>query len=160
MAASLSIVLLVLAIGAGAFALLGWWSHAGGHSAPGLQHDGRLAPCAPAPNCVCSEAGGDEDHAVAPLTAGGVDWAEITEAVRALGGTAIVVEGEYLHATFTSRIFRFVDDLELRRDGEFLQVRSASRVGHSDLGANRKRVEALRGLLRAHGKTTASFSRR
>ncbi|MEX2479509.1 MAG: DUF1499 domain-containing protein [Gammaproteobacteria bacterium] len=149
MLASLSIVLLVVVIGLGAFALLGWWSQAGGYGAPGLQPDGRLASCAPAPNCVCSEAGGDEEHAVVPLAAGAVDWTEVADAVRAVGGGGIIVEGDYLHATFTSRIFRFTDDLELRRDGEYLQVRSASRVGHSDLGANRKRVEALRRLLTA-----------
>lgn len=52
----------------------------------------------------------------------------------------------YLHAVFTSLIFRFRDDVEILVDdsAKVLQIRSASRVGHSDLGVNRKRVERLR----------------
>ena len=52
----------------------------------------------------------------------------------------------YIHAEFTSLVFRFVDDLELLLDSEagVIHVRSASRVGRSDLGANRRRVEDLR----------------
>jgi uncharacterized protein (DUF1499 family) len=59
----------------------------------------------------------------------------------------IVEEGPgYLHATFTSPLFRFVDDLELRADAEagVVHVRSASRAGYYDFGANARRVEALR----------------
>jgi len=59
----------------------------------------------------------------------------------------IVTAGEtYLHAEFTSAVFRFVDDVEFLLDDaeKVVHVRSASRVGHSDLGVNRKRVEALR----------------
>lgn len=52
----------------------------------------------------------------------------------------------YLWATFSTRIFRFIDDLELRLDEEngVMHVRSSSRVGYSDMGANRRRVEDLR----------------
>ena len=49
-----------------------------------------------------------------------------------------------LHAEFRSRIFRFVDDVDLQLDGRVVQIRSASRTGYSDLGVNRKRVEAIR----------------
>ena len=56
-------------------------------------------------------------------------------------------EDNYLHATFTSKLFRFVDDVELLLDGDKVHVRSVSRVGYSDLGANRKRVEAIRAAL-------------
>ena len=51
----------------------------------------------------------------------------------------------HITATFTSLIFRFVDDVDfiVREDGT-IDVRSASRVGHSDLGANRRRIEDLR----------------
>ncbi len=60
----------------------------------------------------------------------------------------VSASGRYLHAEERSRLFRFVDDLELlaASDGE-LVVRSASRVGRSDLGVNRRRVERLRALL-------------
>ncbi|MDQ6965890.1 MAG: DUF1499 domain-containing protein, partial [Mariprofundaceae bacterium] len=58
-------------------------------------------------------------------------------------------DDDYLHATFTSRLFRFVDDVELHRDAAsgVVHIRSASRVGHSDFGVNRKRVEVIRKLL-------------
>ena len=53
---------------------------------------------------------------------------------------------DYLYARHTSHWFRFVDDVEflLERDLDVVHVRSASRVGYSDLGANRKRVERIR----------------
>lgn len=52
---------------------------------------------------------------------------------------------DYLHATFTSLVFRFVDDVEFYVDSEarLLHYRSASRVGHSDFGVNRKRMQKL-----------------
>ncbi len=57
----------------------------------------------------------------------------------------------YLRVECTSRLFRFVDDLELKIvDGQLL-VRSESRVGYSDLGVNRKRAEQLRSLLTEAG---------
>ena len=61
----------------------------------------------------------------------------------------VSTEEHYLHAEFRSLLFRFVDDLEMlwrAEDGVF-DVRSASRVGTSDLGVNRRRVETLRRLL-------------
>jgi uncharacterized protein (DUF1499 family) len=59
----------------------------------------------------------------------------------------------YLYAEFRSRFFGFVDDVEfyLRPEEQTIGVRSASRVGYSDLGANRKRVESIREALRARG---------
>ncbi|MDX1765264.1 MAG: DUF1499 domain-containing protein, partial [bacterium] len=72
----------------------------------------------------------------------------------ALPGTTVVEETtDYLHAECTSALFRFVDDLEfhLRPSTHTLAVRSASRVGYSDLGVNRRRVEKLRKRLRQRG---------
>ncbi len=59
------------------------------------------------------------------------------------------VTDDYLHAECSSAVFGFVDDLELhlRPAEKLIAVRSASRVGHSDFGVNRKRVEQLRSLL-------------
>ena len=59
---------------------------------------------------------------------------------------------DYLHAVFTSRLMRFKDDVELYIDVSAQQVhfRSASRIGYSDLGANRKRYEAFRKLYTQH----------
>jgi uncharacterized protein (DUF1499 family) len=57
-------------------------------------------------------------------------------------------ESGYIHAECTSWLFRFTDDVEFALDDaqKIIQVRSASRVGYSDLGANRKRVETIRRL--------------
>ena len=134
-----------------AYAGLGWWSHQSHNHAGGIT-DAHLARCPASPNCVCSDdVDGDDSHAVAALRVPGgaatERWPQIVRLVTELGGTVQTDTGSYLHATFVSRIFRFVDDLELRADGETIQVRSASRVGYSDLGVNRKRVEALRAKL-------------
>ena len=112
--------------------------------------NGRLAACPDTPNCVCSEA---PDENIAPLQFDGSAqeaWRAVREAVVQTGGEIVAVEEGYLHAAYTSRIFRFVDDLELRLDaaGSAIQVRSASRVGYSDLGVNRRRVERLREAFR------------
>ena len=58
-------------------------------------------------------------------------------------------EDGYLHATFESAVFRFIDDVEFQLSPVegVINVRSASRVGHSDLGVNRRRVEVLRAEL-------------
>ena len=110
--------------------------------------EGRLRPCPSTPNCVCSE---DEDTpaSIEPLAfeaSAEAAWDAVKEAVQAMGGQIEKDDGDYLHAAFTSTLFRFVDDLELRLDEEarVIHVRSASRAGHSDLGVNRKRVEELR----------------
>jgi uncharacterized protein (DUF1499 family) len=115
-----------------------------------------LTPCPSSPNCVSSQAS-DAGHRVEPFVLrvpGAESWSAAKRAVAAMPRTRIVDDRPgYLRAEATSLLFRFVDDLELAlgEDGRRLDVRSASRVGHSDLGANRKRVEALRKSLRAAG---------
>jgi len=110
--------------------------------------DGKLRICPDKPNCVSSQAGADDDiHAIAPLSS--ADWQALQQAIAAAGGDIVQDDGHYLHATFSSSLFRFVDDLEaLRVDAAgVIHIRSASRVGYSDLGVNRKRVEAIRAKL-------------
>lgn len=128
------------------FTFKGWQSQAA--SEPGLV-EGHLRGCPDKPNCVSSEADvQDRQHAIAPLHA--PDWQALRHAVRQAGGTILRDDGQYLHATFTSALLRYVDDVEVRRDagsGTF-HIRSASRVGHSDFGVNRKRVEAIRRALK------------
>ncbi|MBK6659829.1 MAG: DUF1499 domain-containing protein [Proteobacteria bacterium] len=144
-------LLTVLGVGVTLFAVLGWWSARAAPAASGVR-DGRLAPCDAAPHCVCSEGdGSDASHWVAPISLPDVDgetrWRVIREMVAASGGRVQREDQHYLHATYTSRLFRFVDDVELRMDGARLQVRSSSRVGYSDLGANAARVADLRARL-------------
>ncbi|MEB3304313.1 MAG: DUF1499 domain-containing protein [Cyanobacteriota bacterium] len=75
--------------------------------------------------------------------------------ILAMDGVNLVeVNGPYLHATVTSRLFGFVDDLELFADGPEgqLQARSQSRLGDSDLGVNARRLERLHRALELRGK--------
>jgi len=119
-------------------------------AAPGLS-DGALPPCGSKPNCVSSQAGTDAEHQVKPVlsSVSQVDWEKVVKAVESGGGVVHEQADNYLRATYTSQVFRFVDDLQLLFDASSgdLHVRSASRVGHSDMGANRKRVAKLRQLL-------------
>ena len=107
----------------------------------------RVADCGSRPNCVSSTAT-DPKRRVGPwrlAAAPDVAWAAAREIVAATPRTTVIeATDNYLHAEARSRIFNFVDDLELLLDGDELAVRSASRIGYSDRGVNRRRVEALR----------------
>jgi uncharacterized protein (DUF1499 family) len=118
--------------------------------------DGELLPCPPTPNCVVSQADpADATHHVAPITFHGDPakvWAALADAVRATAGATILDEqAGYLRAEFVSRVLGFVDDVEFRLDSgaKRIHVRSASRLGRSDFGVNRARVEAIRARLAA-----------
>ncbi len=107
-----------------------------------------LADCPNSPNCVSSQAS-DPDRQVAPLK-GGDSAVEarrrLTAVLDSLPRVSWTAPSEQrIEAQFTSLIFRFTDDVvfEIEDDGS-IQVRSASRIGYSDLGANRSRVEMLR----------------
>ncbi len=113
--------------------------------------DGRLSHCPKSPNCVSSHSG-DRAHYIEPLRfTGSLDKAKdvlvsIIESEK--HAKLITITDNYLHAEFTSLIFRFVDDVEFYFDDstKTIHVRSASRVGYSDFGVNRKRVEKIREL--------------
>lgn len=112
-------------------------------------HDGKLAPCPSSPNCV-SSLSPDDAHRIAPLTYSGLAadaMKKLTSIVQTFPRASVItVSDSYLHAEFTSAIFRFVDDLEFLVDdtAKVIHVRSASRVGYSDLGVNRKRIGQIR----------------
>ena len=61
-----------------------------------------------------------------------------------LGTELATQDAHYLRAEFTSQLMRFVDDVEFLIGQDAVEVRSASRLGHSDLGVNRERIEGLR----------------
>lgn len=131
----------ILAICA-SFFLLGLKSQKG--KAKGLVN-GELAEPGSAPNCVCSEIDVQPERKVAPLN-GSLN--AIKSAISSTGGTITSETDSYLSATYMSKIFKFVDDVEIRHDKDNIwHIRSASRVGYSDQGANRKRVENIRALL-------------
>jgi uncharacterized protein (DUF1499 family) len=110
--------------------------------------DGKLLPCPGRPNCVSSEDGAGPSR-IEPLTFTGspeAAWVCLKRAVQGIGGTIEREENDYIWAIFKTRLFRFVDDMEFRMEmkNQVIHVRSASRVGYSDFGVNRRRVEALR----------------
>lgn len=117
----------------------------------GVQSD-QLAPCPNTPNCVSSQSL-DAEHSIEPFTYKFSPEKALTDlktVIQSLDRTKIITETEnYLYAEFTSAIMGFVDDVEfhLDKDAKVIHVRSASRLGESDLGVNRKRIETIRAEL-------------
>ena len=113
-----------------------------------------LQPCPSTPNCVTTESN-DTARAVAAVPfadSPDVAQARARKALLSEPRTQIVVERRgYLHAESRSRFFRFVDDVQIVVDSgsRLFRMRSASRVGHSDFGVNRKRLERISGRLRS-----------
>jgi uncharacterized protein (DUF1499 family) len=110
----------------------------------GAEH---FAPCPDSPNCVSTQATSSE-HQMKPLPWTGATDEVVNRIKRAVGdqfarSRLVVDKPNYLRYEVTSLIFRFVDDVEFMIDPEtrLVHFRSASRVGHSDLGANRRRME-------------------
>ena len=132
---------LIPAVIMGGLVLLSVMSQRG--SPPGVQL-GRLQAGSPKPNAVSSEPDTPEPQRVEPLSGTRED---IRAAIARTGGRITSETDDYLSATYSTPLLRFVDDVEFRRDGALWQVRSASRVGHSDMGANRRRVETIRAAL-------------
>ncbi|MCB0114697.1 MAG: DUF1499 domain-containing protein [Caldilineaceae bacterium] len=110
--------------------------------------NGQLAACPDSPNCVSTQAT-DDEHRMDPLAFSG----EVAEAqariLSILQGmdrvTLITDEPGYIHAEARSRTFRFVDDVEFHfdTDTQLIHFRSASRLGYSDMGVNRNRMQEI-----------------
>lgn len=111
-----------------------------------------LVECPSSPNCVSSVTA-DTQKQTASFSLAGLDvpsfQTSLVSAIESDGGVVRDAREGYVWATYTSSLFRFVDDTEwlFNQNTDQFDVRSASRVGHSDFGVNRKRVERLRGLL-------------
>ena len=110
---------------------------------------GQLQPCPDSPNCVSSQSA-DEEHKIDPLaleSSPAEALAKLKTIILEMKRTSIIEETDnYLYAEFKSAALGFVDDVEFYVDAEnkVIHVRSASRIGYSDLGVNRKRIEAIR----------------
>ncbi|MCG9893130.1 MAG: DUF1499 domain-containing protein [Thermosynechococcaceae cyanobacterium MS004] len=118
----------------------------------GVQN-GQLGGCPNSPNCVSSQApASDSEHSIAPIPYTGTTQeaiAKLKSVIQAQERTQIIeATDNYLYAEFSSKLLGFVDDVEFYADdsAKVIQVRSASRLGQSDLGVNRKRVEEIRSL--------------
>ena len=109
--------------------------------------DGKLAACPGTPNCVCSQSE-DPKFTIDPLPP--ISIGDLKTIVANMERTTIIEETDnYLYAEFKSKLMGYVDDVEfyLDSDANVIQVRSASRLGKSDLGVNRKRIEEIRSQL-------------
>jgi uncharacterized protein (DUF1499 family) len=112
--------------------------------------DGNLVDCPSSPNCVSSQAH-DAGHAIEPLPLSGDPvgaMQRLKNVIQSMARTQVVEsKTNYLYAEFTTPLMGFVDDVEFYCDGKVIHVRSASRLGYSDLGVNRRRVDAIRAAL-------------
>ncbi|PSN13146.1 DUF1499 domain-containing protein [filamentous cyanobacterium CCT1] len=121
----------------------------------GVQN-GQLSPCPQTPNCWVSQ-GADAAHAIAPIEysrdrATARDL--LLKVLKVVPRTEIVAQtDDYIRAKSTSRLLGFVDDLEfyLPPEEHLIHLRSAARLGESDLGVNRRRLEQIRLALRDLG---------
>jgi uncharacterized protein (DUF1499 family) len=113
--------------------------------------NGELAPCPSSPNCVSSQAPADDSHHIEPIMYEG-DPAEayqtLLDIVQGLPRTEVIdtTENEYIYAEARSEFWGFIDDLEIYIDSEnnLIHMRSAARLGQSDMGVNRQRTETIR----------------
>jgi uncharacterized protein (DUF1499 family) len=126
--------------------LLGVWGCARERPQLGV-HGGRLLPCPASPNCVSSQAA-DDRHRIAPLSVNGEPeqafW-RLRQIVLARPDATLVEQRPgYLRVELRTRLF--VDDAEFVLDSvnRLIQLRSSSRLGYSDLGTNRRRIEEIR----------------
>ena len=124
----------------------------------------KLAPCPSSPNCVCSDEPNESDQYIAPIVSTGLETVNGEALSSEEGGQKLLAAiASYLenHDEFkiiertdhslkveaTTSILRFVDDIDMQVRGERVYVRSASRLGYSDLGKNRRRIEKMRAVM-------------
>tara|TARA_B100000446_G_C10458159_1_gene307821 strand:+ start:192 stop:644 length:453 start_codon:yes stop_codon:yes gene_type:complete len=120
----------------------------------GLVNDFELRPCPDKPNCVQTYAPTDESHFKQPLIVK-ESTEETQQAIRSAivktGGQVIsekilVPNAIYLHAEYESNWFKFIDDVEVLIKDDIIHIRSASRLGYSDMGANASRFEKIKAV--------------
>jgi len=115
-------------------------------------HSGQLALCPSTSNCVNSQSQ-EAEHKIEPFTYSSSSekaMADLKKVIQSFKRTKIITETKnYLYAQFTIPVVGFVDDVEfyLDKGAKLIHVRSASRLGESDLGVNRRRIETIRAKL-------------
>lgn len=122
----------------------------------------KISGCPASPNCVSSLAE-DPEHYVRPMqlqVGPEIAWEKLKLVLAEERNIKMVAEETavwHLRTEATSRVFRFVDDVEFQivPAENVIHVRSASRVGYWDLGVNRRRVERIRERLHALGVVSA-----
>jgi len=142
---------LVAVVAAGAF---GYMSYQNNHAPELGVSQGRLKPLPDKPNCISSQTD-QPGKKVAPLPFKATPQetlAALKKAIEEYGQEQILEQTQdYLHVVFSSPTIGFRDDVEfwLDQPNQVVQVRSASRVGYSDMGVNRQRYEAISKLYQA-----------
>lgn len=112
--------------------------------------NGHLGGCPPSPNCVSSQS--EDFHQIAPLhynTDRTTAVAKLLDVIKSQPNSEVIkAEDGYIYSEFTSKFMGYVDDVEFYAppEGNEIEVRSASRLGESDLGVNRQRIETIRSL--------------
>ena len=113
----------------------------------------RLTPCPSSPNCVSSQSD-DPDHFIEPIryeTSRAEARDRLKRVIESMDRAEILRESdEFLQVEFTTALMRFKDDGLFYFDEHepVIHMRSASRLGHSDLGKNRRRLEKIRKAFR------------
>lgn len=112
-------------------------------------HEGLLSSCPESPNCVVTQ-NADQSHAIAPINYQ-TDLATardtLLKVLTVVPGTKVITQTDnYIRAESTSRLMGFIDDVEFYfpAEAKVIEMRSASRLGESDLGVNRRRLEQIR----------------
>lgn len=118
--------------------------------------NGLLKPVPESPNAVSSQATGGYHRIDALRYKGTAEpaMAALKSIIESTRRTSIVEErADYLYAEFASALIGYVDDVEFYfpPTERVIHVRSASRLGYSDLGVNRKRIEKIRAKFAAAG---------
>ncbi len=121
-----------------------------GHSPDNLGvHDAHLSSCPNSPNCVLSQ-NADATHSIAPVVYHtNLDTARETllKVITVVPRTQVIEQTDnYIRTQSESRLMGFIDDMEFYfpQDEKVIHLRSASRMGESDLGVNRRRLEQIR----------------
>ncbi len=124
-----------------------------GHSSKSKQPpsliDGHLSKCPETPNCFNTDIKDHAGHYISPIKIPAKTSNSLSilkDIVRNMGGIIQVENESYFSAIFSSSVFGFVDDLEIRMDtkNNVIHIRSASRVGRSDMGVNKKRIMLIK----------------
>ena len=112
--------------------------------------NGKLLPCPSSPNCVSSQAK-DPEHKTDAIRFEKKQVTDLHQTIldvlkRMDRATVVSAKPNHIHAVFTTKLFRFKDDVDFLIDADngLIHIRSASRTGYSDFGVNGKRVETIR----------------
>ena len=120
--------------------------------------DAVLPPCGMLPNCVNSDSG-TGGSAIAPLQATTEQWQALKRWLAAQDDWTITIEtADFVQAVVKTPLMQFRDDVQLafKQQASDIQVRSSSRLGISDMGVNRRRIESLRAHLASEAAAAAA----